>query len=146
MQQRRTILKTTTPYQPTSPPQLEGFSFVNYGKILNEGFTDASCNITDPACQQQLMTSGSQYYLQFQNLANSLHNVSTSAGVYDQQYDYLMSNPMYAYSGTVLGPPSSIQDALTDDLHQVTLQENTFYVLGTITIATLFIGAIILSK
>jgi len=68
---------------------------------------------------------------------------------YNSLYDKLNKNEKYDFSGKVLlydKKKTTLADALEDDLKIMIIQENNLYILGTIAMATLLIGIIIISR
>jgi hypothetical protein len=63
--------------------------------------------------------------------------------------DTLNNDAKYDFSGNVLqytDKKPTLADGLDDDLKTMILQENNLYILGTITMATLLVGILVISR
>jgi hypothetical protein len=137
--------------------------FKNIENFDNHGYTNSSIvlnsdNIKGNIIQQQLqpMIEISKDYNQLQgNISNkyyeingTINNISNSNNTGIR--DILSTNyEMYDFSGNYLNYTSKIPkkyDALNDDMNIMILEQNNLLILGTITIATLIIGAIYFTK
>ena len=148
-----TTRKYTSPYFGS---HLEPFSF-------HEGFskyTDISCNGTDlNTCAQNILkyqlipiNDGiTQYSSQLNNLNQGIMDLSKNIVNYNQTRGNMLNpnpntNRYYDYNGNVLFPPPTLQDGLIHDNYEISLYENTLYIAGTLAMATLLIGSIILAR
>jgi hypothetical protein len=80
------------------------------------------------------------------DLSNNIAEITNSnkTGLRDQ----LMANDFYDYSGNLLyylNPPSTTTDAMIEDTNAIIAQQNSIYILGAITSATLLVFAIMLA-
>jgi hypothetical protein len=121
---------------------------LNQKKHGKEGFSDTDA----------------QKFVDFNRIQTDIaaKSVDLSNSVYSniQLWNQLNDSPMYDFNGgTVLGrtvntnngvttlsyKPPTLQDALVDDDKILSVEQNTVYILGTVTAATLFIIAIVAS-
>lgn len=95
------------------------------------------------AYESKLYTINSNYY----SLNDSLHTITNSTGT--GLRDVMMKDPKYDFSGNVFQydhPILTRTDGILDDIQTMTVHENSIYILGAITSATLLIGAIVMSS
>jgi hypothetical protein len=84
-------------------------------------------------------------YLQTQyDISNSIIKYKNSFEKLNKQSD-IFSKDILDTSGNVL-PKNTLNDARIKDIHTILIQENTLYMIGVITTASLIIAAIIISK
>jgi len=152
-------LKKTTPYFGS---RLEPFSFIREGfSFSNLGYIDVTCkNVSDiDGCVQQILThqtgpinqTVSDYTTKINNLNKQMIDLSQNILNFDKNQKILLNanpntNPYYDYIGTVLSSPPTIQDGIIDDNYEMALNENTLHIVGSITLATLLITAIMLAS
>jgi hypothetical protein len=81
---------------------------------------------------------------------NANYNYLTkNVATYNTLYTTLNNDAKYDFSGNVLlytDQKPTLADGLDDDLKTMILQENNLYILGTITIATLMVGILVISR
>jgi len=95
------------------------------------------------AYESQLYTINSNYY----SLDNSIQTITNKNGTGVR--DVMMKDSKYDFSGNVFQydhPVSTKTDGLLEDIHTMTMYENSIYILGAITSATLLVGAIVMSN
>ena len=95
------------------------------------------------AYESQLHTINSNYY----SLDNSIQTITNKNGTGVR--DIMMKDSKYDFSGNVFQydhPVSTKTDGLLEDIHTMTMYENSIYILGAITSATLLVGAIVMSN
>lgn len=72
------------------------------------------------------------------------YNFSENIILFNNKYTYLTNNQNYDFSGNTIytpnyTPPKTIQQGLKKDNNILLLQENTNYIIGTLTVSTLLI-------
>jgi len=75
--------------------------------------------------------------------------LKTNITTYNTMVDTLNNDAKYDFSGNVLlytDKKPTLADGLDDDLKTMILQENNLYILGTITMATLLVGILVISR
>lgn len=95
------------------------------------------------AYESKLYTVNSNY----NSLGNSIQTITNKNGtgvrdvmMKDSKYDFSGNDFQYAH------PISTKTDGLLEDIHTMTMYENSIYILGAITSATLLVGAIVMSN
>jgi len=73
---------------------------------------------------------------------------NTKMTSYQNNRDELSKNPKYNYKGddNAINNKPTLNDALLKDTNEFLMQENNIYILGSITIAILLIGGIVLNR
>ena len=118
-----------------------GSSFNVKDAIQNQQIQPSVRNTT--AYESQLYTINSNYY----SLDNSIQTITNKNGTGVR--DVMMKDSKYDFSGNVFQydhPVSTKTDGLLEDIHAMTMYENSIYILGAITSATLLVGAIVMSN
>ena len=103
-----------------------------------------------------IATYGNNINLQLNSLSdlndgvNTNYNyLKTNITTYNTMVDALNKDVKYDFSGNVLlytDKKPTLADGLDDDLKSMILQENNLYILGTITMATLLVGILVISR
>ena len=109
--------------------------------IQNQQIRPSIQNAT--AYESQLYTINSNYY----SLDKSIQSITNKNG--NGLRDVMMKDSKYDFSGNVFQydhPVSTKTDGLLEDIHTMTMYENSIYILGAITSATLLVGAIVMSN
>jgi hypothetical protein len=153
------LTKKITPYIGS---HLEPFSFIKEGFTLsNLGYMDIHCNDTNDlsGCVQKILSTQvspinkavTQYTDELTYLNGQLVDLSKNILTYNRSKQEMLNpnpntNKYYDYIGNVFHPPPTIQDGLTADNYDMALKENMLYIVGSITLATLLIGSIMLAS
>ena len=125
-------------------------AFSNFEPLYN------SFNIVESFDIGVMSTTGNNINSQLTSLSetndgvNKNYNYLTqNIATYNTLYTTLNNDAKYDFSGNVLlytDQKPTLSDGLDDDLKTMILQENNLYILGTITMATLIIGLLIISR
>lgn len=86
-------------------------------------------------------------------LVHRYFDLSQNIFIYKKTRDELANNPNNDYSGNTLlfvpdktDPIKTTEDVMKNDINTLLLQQNYIYIIGSITCATLLIGALIIGK
>jgi hypothetical protein len=127
---------------------LEPFSFIKEGFSFSDiDDIDVKCNDVNDVNKyvQNILTHKNS------NINNSLMDLSQNVLNYNTQRQLMLNpnpntNKYYDYIGSVLSPPPTLQDGVINDNYDLAMKENTLHIVGSITLASLLITAIILAK
>jgi hypothetical protein len=133
-------------------PHLEGFSLTKLENFDSHGFIEYNDNVSSQQIINNQIIPLNQIHV---DLINSQNNVNKnyydlSQNIYDFSNNYynLLKDPDDKYdlkSNNFNKPPTKI-DGWINDNKEMVLQQNSIYILSTITIATLVIALIIASR
>jgi hypothetical protein len=126
-----------------------GISAGNDGKNLGNAIINKQINPLNSITQDYLNTTGkinANYNLIDQNLTttNSMWNSLNADNT--NKYDFKSNNLKYYKGVNANNEKPTIQDAMDEDVKTIILEQNTLYILGSITAASLFILAVYLGK
>ena len=122
----------------------EGFQFSDYGYKTDISGSDLTSIIHDKITP--IITGLDNYTPKINKLTLSMTDLSNNIDKYNSQQTYLLNHPQYAYSGNVLYPLPTIQDGIMDDKRELLNRENIIYLVSSIALSTLLIGAIIIGS
>jgi hypothetical protein len=134
-------------------PSYEPFSFIKEGFSFNTlGQMDISCNCSTDlkGCVQKVI-----WYKQDPQNLNTVNGNLTDLSQNILNYNTMktaMLNPdpnknkYFDYIGNTLKPPPTIQDGIIEDNYTMMINENTLHIVGSITLVSLLVSAIVLAK
>jgi hypothetical protein len=145
MNNNATWTKKITPYLGS---HLEPFSFIKEGfSFSNIDEIDVKCNDANDVNKyvQTILTNNNS---NINTVNNSLMDLSQNIFNYNVQRQSMLNpnpntNKYYDYIGS---PPPTLQDGVINDNYDLAIKENTLHIVGSITLASLLIAAIILAK
>jgi hypothetical protein len=115
-----------------------------------------SFNIIESFDVDVMNTAGNNINSQLHSLSNINDGINNNYNYlrknipkYNRKYKTLNNHVKYDFSGNVLlytDKKPTLADGLDDDLKTMIIQENNLYILGTIAMATLLIGIVVISR
>lgn len=105
----------------------------------------------EPAYSSAGYDHTASFYLTYaKSIQQNYTDLSNNIEKYKENVQAISANPKYDYSGNSLQLPGNkdptILDAVEKDTNIFILQENTAYIIGSITMATLLIFALIIGS
>jgi hypothetical protein len=105
---------------------------------------------------ERIRSTSNNIHLQLNNLNNlnnginrNYNHLKKNIRIHNKLRNKLTKNKKYDYSGRVLQyteKKNTLADGLDEDLKIMIVQENNLFILGTIAMATLLIGILVISK
>jgi len=133
-------------------PHLEGFSLTKLENFDSHGFIEYNDNVSSQQIINNQIIPLNKIHVDFINSQNNVNKnyYDLSQNIYDfsNNYYYLYKYPddKYDLSRNNFNKPPTKIDGWINDNKEMVLQQNSIYILSTITIATLVIALIIASR